>query len=111
MVSSVLLHTCACFVGVGDVNLQNQVCPDITFKLVATELASADVLYGNLEGPLTGKENPCPIPRKPGWIHSDPEIATSLSATGFAFMSCASNVSYPPSAALKSKMVLDANNI
>lgn len=109
--SSTLLNTHACFIGVGDVNLQNDDSPNNIFKLVASELATADVLYGNLEGPLAGNVHPCPIPHKPGWTHSDPRMVNNLSAAGFTFMSCASNVSYPPSAALESKTVLDTHSI
>jgi len=75
------------------------------------ELASTDVLYGNLEGPLAGTDDPQPIPHKPGWVHSDPEMAAGLRAAGFSFMSCANNVTYPPEAALRSLAVLDANSI
>ena len=99
------------FIGVGDVNLQHRADPAAAFSRVASELAGADVLYGNLEGPLAGAGDPCPIPHKRGWVHSDPAMVTGLQAAGFAFMSCASNVSYPPSAALRSLAVLDQHAI
>ena len=99
------------FVGVGDVNLQNRAHPAEAFSRVAAELAGADVLYGNLEGPLAGADDPCPIPHKRGWVHSDPRMVSGLQAAGFAFMSCASNVTYPPRAALRSSAVLDAHGI
>ena len=99
------------FVGVGDVNLQNRTDPGAAFHRVAAELAAADVLYGNLEGPLAGAADPAPIPHKRGWVHSDPAMVAGLEAAGFAFVSCASNVTYPPSAALRSLQVLDAHAI
>ena len=99
------------FVGVGDVNLQHRADPAAAFGHVAAELNAADVLYGNLEGPLAGAGDPCPIPHKRGWVHSDPRMVTGLAAAGFAFLSCASNVTYPPSAALRSLAVLDAHGI
>ena len=99
------------FVGVGDVNLQHRTNPGEAFERIAAELAEADVLYGNLEGPLAGADDPCPIPHKRGWVHSDPRMVTGLQDAGFAFMSCASNVTYPPSAALRSLAVLDAHGI
>ena len=99
------------FVGVGDVNLQGRADPGAAFQLVAAELSAADVLYGNLEGPLAGAEDPAPIPHKPGWVHSDPAMAAGLKAAGFSFMSCASNVTYPPAAALRSLAALDAHAI
>ena len=99
------------FVGVGDVNLQHRADPAAAFSRVAAELAGADVLYGNLEGPLAGADDPCPIPHKRGWVHSDPAMAAGLQAAGFAFMSCASNVTYPPRAALRSLAVLDQHAI
>jgi len=99
------------FVGVGDVNLQHRADPGEAFARVAAELAAADVLYGNLEGPLAGSADPSPIPHKRGWVHSDPAMVAGLQAAGFAFVSCASNVTYPPSAALRSLRVLDAHAI
>ena len=91
------------FVGVGDVNLQGRADPGAAFHRVAAELSAADVIYGNLEGPLAGADDPAPIPHKPGWVHSDPAMAAGLKAAGFTFMSCASNVAYPPSAALRGR--------
>ena len=70
--------------------------PAPRFTIVAAELSAADVIYGNLEGPLAGADDPAPIPHKPGWVHSDPAMAAGLKAAGFTFMSCASNVAYPP---------------
>ena len=99
------------FVGVGDVNLQHRTDPGAAFHRVAAELGAADVVYGNLEGPLAGTDDPRPIPHKHGWMHSDPAMVTGLRAAGFTFMSCASNVTYPPSAALRSLAVLDAHAI
>jgi poly-gamma-glutamate capsule biosynthesis protein CapA/YwtB (metallophosphatase superfamily) len=99
------------FVGVGDVNLQGRADPGAAFHRVAAELSAADVIYGNLEGPLAGADDPAPIPHKPGWVHSDPAMAAGLKAAGFTFMSCASNVAYPPSAALRSLAALDAHAI
>ena len=99
------------FVGVGDVNLQHRADPAEAFSRVAAELADADILYGNLEGPLAGTDDPRPIPHKRGWVHSDPRMVAGLQAAGFAFMSCANNVTYPPSAALRSLAVLDAHGI
>ena len=99
------------FVGVGDVNLQHRADPGAAFARVAAELAAADVLYGNLEGPLAGSDDLNPIPHKRGWVHSDPAMVAGLQAAGFAFVSCASNVTYPPSAALRSLQVLDAHAI
>ena len=99
------------FVGVGDVNLQGRADPGAAFHRVAAELSAADVIYGNLEGPLAGADDPAPIPHKPGWVHSDPAMAAGLKAAGFTFMSCASNVAYPPSAALRSLEALDAHAI
>ncbi len=99
------------FVGVGDVNLQHRADPAEAFSRIAAELADADVLYGNLEGSLAGTDDARPIPHKRGWVHSDPRMVTGLQAAGFAFMSCANNVTYPPSAALRSLAVLDAHGI
>ena len=99
------------FVGVGDVNLQHRADPGGAFARVAAELAAADVLYGNLEGPLAGAADRNPIPHKRGWVHSDPTMVSGLRDAGFAFVSCASNVTYPPSAALRSLAVLDAHAI
>ena len=99
------------FVGVGDVNLQHRADPGGAFARVAAELAAADMLYGNLEGPLAGAADRNPIPHKRGWVHSDPTMVSGLRDAGFAFVSCASNVTYPPSAALRSLAVLDAHAI
>ena len=99
------------FVGVGDINLQGRAEPGDAFRRVAAELSATDVLYGNLEGPFAGADDPAPIPHKPGWVHSDPAMADGLRAAGFSFMSCASNVAYPPAAALRSLAVLDAHAI
>ena len=99
------------FVGVGDVNLQHRADPGTAFHRVAAELSAANVLYGNLEGPLAGASDPSPIPHKHGWVHSDPAMVAGLQAAGFSFVSCASNVAYPPSAAMRSLEVLDAHAI
>ena len=106
-----MARDCVRFVGVGDVNLQGRADPGAAFQRVAAELSAADVLYGNLEGPLAGADDPAPIPHKPGWVHSAPAMAAGLKTAGFTFMSCASNVTYPPSAALRSLAALDAHAI
>lgn len=99
---------------VGDVNLQHRDNPADAFRHVLPTLRKADVLFGQLEGPLSPPSTDPffpDIPHKERWSHSDPKMVEGFVAAGFAAMSCASNVTYPPKAALNSLATLDKMGI
>jgi poly-gamma-glutamate synthesis protein (capsule biosynthesis protein) len=89
---------------VGDTNIQGRDDPATAFAHVAGTLAEFDAMVGQWECPLV--ETPEPgrdITFKPRWTHSTPDMATPLLAGNFKAVSCASNVAYPPSAALSTR--------
>ncbi len=68
------------------------------------------MIFGHLEGPPAEPSedpNAPDIPHKPGWRHSGRKIGPALKDAGYLAVSCASNVSYPASAALASVRALD----
>ena len=92
----------------GDVNIQDRDEPSAAFAALAPLLMGADLRFVNLEGPLSGSAGDgVDIPHKPDWRHSAPEMVEALTAAGIDVVSCANNVTYPPSAALASLSVLD----
>ncbi len=94
----------------GDTNIQNRPDPSSAFVNVLDMLASADVIFGQLEGPLAEPSaNPSQpdIPHKNGWRHSGAKVGPALKKAGYVGVSCASNVAYPASAAVASVKVLD----
>jgi poly-gamma-glutamate capsule biosynthesis protein CapA/YwtB (metallophosphatase superfamily) len=94
----------------GDTNIQNRPDPSSAFVNVSDMLASADVIFGQLEGPLAEPSaNPAQpdIPHKNGWRHSGAKVGPALKKAGYVGVSCASNVAYPASAAVASVKVLD----
>jgi poly-gamma-glutamate synthesis protein (capsule biosynthesis protein) len=95
---------------VGDTNIQNRADPATAFAKARDTLASADMIFAHLEGPLAEPSNDptAPdIPHKRGWRHSGRAIGPALKQAGYDAVSCASNVWYPASAALASVRVLD----
>lgn len=96
----------------GDVNIQDRAEPSAAFAALEPLLQGADLRFVNLEGPLSGSAGEgVDIPHKPNWRHSTPEMAEALTAAGIDVVSCANNVTYPPSAALASLSVLDRAGI
>ncbi len=98
----------------GDVNIQNRADPSGAFDGLREVLARADVRFVNLEGPLSGSPRTADepdVPHKPNWTHSDPAMVDALVAGGIDVVSCANNVTFPPSAALASLAALDAAGI
>ena len=94
----------------GDTNIQNRTDPGSAFVNVRDMLASADLVFGQLEGPLAEPSaNPSQpdIPHKAGWRHSGAKVGPALKQAGYVGVSCASNVAYPASAAVASVKVLD----
>lgn len=94
----------------GDTNIQNREDPDSAFAHVKDTLATADLLFGHLEGPLAEPSaDPArpDIPHKAGWRHSGARMAGALRKAGYMGVSCASNVSHPAAAAVRSIEVLD----
>ncbi|MCG8544419.1 MAG: CapA family protein [Alphaproteobacteria bacterium] len=99
---------------VGDTNVQNRADPPEVFRHVMPTLRDADILFGQLEGPLSpppADPNAASIDHKERWRHSDPRMVEAFQAAGFAAVACASNVCYPPQAALDSIATLDAAGI
>ncbi len=99
---------------VGDTNLQGRDRPADAFRHVLPALRAADLLFGQLEGPLAAPSaDPAApdIPHKAGWRHSDPAMVAGLVAAGFAAVSCASNVTYGARAIGESLATLDAAGI
>jgi poly-gamma-glutamate synthesis protein (capsule biosynthesis protein) len=98
----------------GDTNIQNRQDPDSAFANVRDMLSSADIVFGQLEGPLAEPSaDPAQpdIPHKAGWRHSGARVGPALKKAGYSGVSCASNVSYPASAAVESIKVLDVVGI
>ncbi|MBI4658422.1 MAG: CapA family protein [Verrucomicrobia bacterium] len=93
----------------GDVNLQHRKEPASAFALVKSELADADILFGNNEMCLFNPSST--IEGKPGWTQSDERMAEGLADVGFDVVSCANNVNYGASAILSSIRVLDSHHI
>ena len=95
---------------VGDTNVQNREVPESAFALVSEILNRSDVVFGQMEGPLcppsTDPDNP-DIAHKLLWRHSDPAMVKGYKAANFKAVACASNVCYPPRAALNSIRVLN----
>ena len=99
---------------VGDTNIQLRDQPADAFAHVLPTLRDVDVLFGQLEGPLSPpSQDPAvpDIPHKERWRHSDPRMVEALVAAGFDAVACASNVCFPPKAALTSLATLDAAGI
>ena len=99
---------------VGDTNVQNRKDPPEVFRRVMPTLRDADVLFGQLEGPLSpppADPNVRSIEHKERWRHSDPRMVEAFQAAGFDAVACASNVCYPPAAALDSIATLDKAGI
>lgn len=96
---------------VGDTNIADRTDPAAAFAGVSATLRSADAVFGQMEG-LFAEPSDAPdridIPFKPGWRHSDPAIAAGYLAAGFAAVSCASNVAYPPEACAATAEALKA---
>ncbi len=96
----------------GDVNLQDRAEPSAAFTALAPLLQGADLRFVNLEGPLSGSAGEgVDVPHEPNWRHSTPEMVEALTAAGIDVVSCANNVTYPPSAAMASLSVLDRAGI
>ena len=98
----------------GDTNLQFRADPAGAFRHMRPLFDAADVRFVNLEGPLAGpSEDPAvpDIPHKGGWRHSEPPMVAGLVAAGIDAVGCANNVTYPPSAMLRSLGVLDEAGI
>ena len=89
----------------GETNIQDRDDPVSAFAGVRDALKDADIRFCHLEGPLcepsADPENP-DIPHKLTWRHSDPRMVNALLDAGIDAVSCASNVTYPASAALRS---------
>ncbi len=95
---------------IGDTNIQNRADPGSAFAHVRDTLASADMIFAHLEGPLAeSSTDPAypDIPHKRGWRHSGRVVGPALKAAGYDAVSCASNVWFPATAALASVQVLD----
>ena len=98
----------------GDTNIQNRADPYDAFANVRDMLSAADVVFGQLEGPLAEPSaNPSQpdIPHKAGWRHSGAKVGPALKKAGYVGVSCASNVAYPAAAAVASVKALDAVGI
>lgn len=98
----------------GDTNVQERDDPASAFRHVLPTLDGADVVFGQLEGPLSPpSQNPLApdIPHKERWRHSDPRMVEGLVAAGFDAVSCASNVTYGPKAIKTSLETLDGAGI
>jgi len=89
---------------VGDTNIQDRAEPASAFTHVLDTLRGFDVLIGQWECPLTeapANDGVADVVFKPRWRHSRPAMASALTAAGFKAVSLASNVAYPPSAAVE----------
>src|SRR3954447_4133176 len=98
----------------GDTNLQFRDDAAGAFRHVRPLFRAADVRFVNLEGPLAApSEDPsaADIPHKAGWRHSEPGMVAGLVGAGIDAVGCANNVTYPPSAMLRSLAVLDEAGI
>lgn len=97
---------------VGDTNIQGRSDPASAFQHVAGTLSAFDAVVGQWECPLVeAPERGRDITFKPRWTHSTPEMAAPLVSGNFKAVSCASNVAYPPSAALSTRRHLEALGI
>ena len=97
---------------VGDTNIQGRRDPASAFEHVADTLSDLDAVVGQWECPLVDAPQPGgDITFKPRWTHSTPEMAAPLASCNFKAVSCASNVAYPPKAALSTRRHLDALGI
>ena len=99
---------------VGDTNIQGRNDPSSAFAEVRETLCGFDAMVGQWECPLTDAPAPpggSDIVFKPRWRHSRPEMARALVAGNFKAVSLASNVAYPPEAALSTARHLDALGI
>ncbi|MEQ9811956.1 MAG: CapA family protein [Azospirillaceae bacterium] len=89
---------------VGDTNIQDREEPASAFVHLLGTLRGFDVLIGQWECPLTASpanDGGSDVVFKPRWRHSRPAMATALTAAGFKAVSLASNVAYPPAAAVE----------
>ena len=99
---------------VGDTNIQYRENPGEAFSLVLPTLRGADVLFGQLEGPLSppSQDPAAPdIPHKEGWTHSEPRMVEAIAAAGFDAVGCAGNVTYGAGVVESSLATLDASGI
>ena len=99
---------------VGDTNIQDRDDPSSAFAQVMATLNGFDAMIGQWECPLVDAPTPdggSDIVFKPRWRHSRPEMARALTVGNFKAVSCASNVAYPPEAALSTARHLDALGI
>ena len=97
---------------VGDTNIQGRADPASAFGEVVDTLRGLDAVVGQWECPLV--ETPASggdILFKPRWRHATPAMAAPLKGANFRAVSCASNVAYPPEAALSTARHLDALGI
>ena len=102
------------FLLAGDTNLQVREDPASAFLCVSPLFRAADARFVNLEGPWAGhSDDPAApdSPHKAGWRHSEPGMVRGLVAAGVDAVGCANNVTYPPSALLRSLAVLDGAGI
>jgi len=96
----------------GDVNIAGRADPATAFAGLGGVLGGGDVRFVNLEGPLCGSAGAgVDIPHKPNWTHPEPEMVDGLTAAGIDVVSCANNVTFPPTAAMTSLAVLDQAGI
>jgi len=97
---------------VGDTNVQDRADPASAFAQIVDTLKDLDAMVGQWECPLV--ETPQPgkdIEFKPRWSHSTPDMAVPLVDANFRAVSCASNVAFPPAAALSTRTHLNALGI
>lgn len=93
----------------GDINVQARADPTSVFQRVRSELATADILFGDLEMCLHKPTSR--IPNKPEWIQSDERMVEGLVDAGFNVVSCANNVTYGADPILSTLAVLDRHGI
>lgn len=97
---------------VGDTNVQDREDPTNAFVHIVDTLKDMDAMVGQWECPLVDTPRPGKdIDFKPRWTHSTPDMAGPLVDMNFQAVSCASNVAYPPEAALSTRTYLDALGI
>ncbi|HZU17491.1 MAG TPA: CapA family protein [Candidatus Dormibacteraeota bacterium] len=80
---------------VGDINLKRDLgfSAEVAFSAVRSELESADLRLGNLEGCFS--DPTVELPYKRGWFHCEPEMALHLRGLVDA-VACANNVHFGP---------------
>ena len=62
--------------------------PLYPFEPVLSELRGSDILFGNLEGPLTDRTSRFP---RVNALHASPQMAETLAQVGFNVLSLANN--------------------